>query len=80
MGLEPRFIREMINAPGEATVRHRNGNIYYIDALVSIKINGEWVDGVTYHSINPWGQYCRTISDFHNFEYIHNHTVRGPRG
>ena len=80
MAISPRFIRKIINSTGQAIVRHRNGNVYYLDKLTSIKINGEWVDGVVYHSINPWGQYCRTIGDFDNFEYLHNHTIKGPRG
>jgi hypothetical protein len=78
--MEPDFIRKALAHPGKVMAKHKNGVIYYLDHACQMQIDGKWVDAVAYHSIKPFGQYCRAISDFKKFVYLYNHTVSGPRG
>lgn len=74
------FLRIAIAAPGQCIVKHMNGNIYYLDSVGQMQVDGEWVESVMYHCIQPFGNFCRAIDDFSNFTYLHNLTMVGPRG
>lgn len=75
----PEFIEEAIRASGTVTLRHQDGNIYYLDDLVKMKVDNEWVAACTYHCVSPFGRFCRALGDFEEFTYLYNETISGPR-
>lgn len=78
--MDAEFIRQALKAGGQVTTRHENGVVYYLDHIGQMQFDGEWFECVMYHSIHPFGQYCRQITDFEKFHYCYNETFGGPRG
>ncbi|MFK5950998.1 MAG: hypothetical protein QM500_19775 [Methylococcales bacterium] len=78
-GMSPAFIKKAIKADGRVITTHANGNTYYLDNVGEMQIDGEWYEAVMYHSLSPFGHYCRRIEDFKKFTYQCNETITGPR-
>ena len=64
-------INEVMMINGYAKIKHiKTGGIYYIKGPAKVKINGEWLDAISY--FGAAGDFCRIPDDFQGFEYICN--------
>lgn len=68
--MTPEYIKEQLKNANIFRMRHRNGGYYFMDTLIQIHINDEWVNGATYHSIGPYVRYCRPLTEFTNFTHM----------
>jgi hypothetical protein len=56
---------------GKPVIRHKKTNAsYYLRDILRVNISGEWFLGATY--FNNEELFCRGLSDFGGFDYIHN--------
>lgn len=77
--MTPEHIRLVTLVAGRVIIKHENGNVYVIDGLCKVQVDGEWYDAVNYHQADTGDTHCRRIDDFAKFKYIQNLSVLGPR-